>query len=91
MDLLGHTLGRTRSLDQRVVKENMPAPDDTQCMHHENGDRIISSNDCFHTCYSSLIIKKYAPVPFDSPRLLIVWNASFEFPSLGLAVRHAIR
>ena len=67
---------------QTIVKDNMPAPYDTQCMIHFDGDRIVSSNDCFHSCYSYLIIKKRKRFPFDSPRLLTVWNASFEFPSL---------
>ena len=66
-----------------IVKENMPAPYDTRCMHHADGDGIVSSNDCFHSCYSTRIIDKYGRFPFDSPRLLNAWNASFEFPSLA--------
>ena len=74
------------SLDYKVlVKENMPAPYDTQCMHHVDEERIISSNDCFHYCYSSLFMKKYHLFPFDSPRQLNTWNASFEFPILSQA------
>ena len=68
-----------------IMKENMPAPYDTHCLHHVHGDRTISANDCFHSCYSSLIMQKYALFPFDSPRLLNAGNASFQFPSLGQA------
>ena len=85
MDSIGY-VGKTSNLDRRVVvKKNMPAPYDTQCMHHVDGDRIISSNDCFYSCYSSRMMKKYDLFPFDTPRRLMAGNASFEFPFLGQA------
>ena len=80
---LGHNAS---TLDWRVVeKKNMPAPYDTQCKHHVDGDRIITSNECFHSCYSSISMKKYALFPFDSPRQLMARNTTFEFPFMGQA------
>ena len=75
----------TRLIYRIVVKENLPSPYDTQCKRHSVNGKLITSNECYQSCYSSFLMKKHKLFPFDSPRILSVENGSFASTSLSQA------